>query len=97
MRTDPPHAGRDDSDRASRFVSVQCTPKSEHKHASQKPETQTRAETGTDSAENDNVILVIRTPTIRKIRTRLLSRQCPQESIGAAAGPDGVHAEKLQP
>ena len=70
---------------------------SEHKHASQKPETQTSAETGTHSAENDNVILVIRTPTIRKIRTRPLSRQCPQESIGAAAVPDGVPAGKLEP
>ena len=71
---------------------------SEHKLALQKPETQTSAETGTHSAENDdNVILVIRTPTIRKIMLRPLSRQCPQESIGAAAGPDGVHAEKLQP
>ena len=70
---------------------------SEHKHAWQKPETQTSVETGTHSAENDNVILVIRTPTIRKIRTRPLSRQCPQESIGAAAVPDGVPAGKLEP
>ena len=70
---------------------------SEHKHASQKPETQTSAETGTHSAENDNVILVIRTPTIRKIRTRPLSRQCPQEFIGAAAVPGGVPAGKLEP
>ena len=70
---------------------------SEHKHASQKPETQTSAETGTHSAENDNVILVTRTPTIGKILLRPLSRQCPQESIGAAAVPDGVPAGKLEP
>ena len=70
---------------------------SKHKYASQKPETQTSAETGTHSAENDNGMLVIRTPAIRKIRTRLLSRQCPQESIGAAAVPDGVPAGKLEP
>ena len=70
---------------------------SEHKHGSQKPETHTSAETGTHSSENDNVILVIRTPTIRKILLRPLSRQCPQESIGAAAVPDGVPAGKLEP
>ena len=70
---------------------------SKHKHASQKPETQTSEETGTHSSENDNVILVIRTPTIRKILLRPLSRQCPQESIGAAAVPNGVPAGKLEP
>jgi len=42
-------------------------------------------------------IHVIRTPTVRKIRSRVLPRQCPRESIGAAAEPDGMRAGKLEP
>ena len=48
-------------------------------------------------SRNGNATLVIRTPTIRKIQSRPLSRRCHQESVGAAAVPDGVPAGKLEP